>query len=176
MFYWPGNHFGVDRRQGPDTNGSLPVWLLNQLSVELDVTSLRIKSNNVAVNSDIKEAIESERNNINESIKDEIADIENSLGNVLDYIDNAFKDNIIDENEKSSINERIIQLQKEKADIDAQIQWIAARQISLACCSPWGRKESDTTEPTVSSILPHISKFQQLQYLEKYKLHILEHL
>lgn len=42
LFYWPGNHFGVDKRQGPDTNGSLPVWLLNQCSVELDVTSLRI--------------------------------------------------------------------------------------------------------------------------------------
>ena len=75
----------------------------------------------MAVNSDIKEAIESERNNINKSIKDEIADIENSLGNVLDYIDNAFKDNIIDENEKVALTERIMQLQKEKVDIDAQI-------------------------------------------------------
>lgn len=44
LFHWPGNHFGVDKGQGPDTNGSLPVWLLNQLSKELDVTSLRIWS------------------------------------------------------------------------------------------------------------------------------------
>lgn len=50
LFSCPGSPFGVYKRHEPDTNGSLLVWLLHQLSMELDIRNFRIWNDSTTLN------------------------------------------------------------------------------------------------------------------------------
>ena len=52
---------------------------------------------------------------------------------------------------------------------------ISDGQGSLACCSPWGCKESDTTEPLAPSLYAHSSYMLPLLPLHAIVIQILNH-
>ena len=72
-------------------------------------------------NEKMQEIIEQERVDVNNSIKNEVNDLSSSMSNILNYVNSSFKDGVIDESEKAILEETLLQLVKEKADIDSQL-------------------------------------------------------
>ena len=58
---------------------------------------------------------------INEFIENETSDLNSSIKNMLNYVNTSFKDGVLDESEKAILEETLLQLLKEKADIDSQL-------------------------------------------------------
>lgn len=52
----------------------------------------------------------------------EIGDVNTSVGDLNDYIDGTFKDNVFDKSEKESIKQNLNNLSREKADVDSQYE------------------------------------------------------
>ena len=97
--------------------------LKSEIKVLSDSIDLKVESalGNSVNEEFIKQEIEKERLDINEFIENETSDLNSSIKNMLNYVDTSFKDGVLDESEKAILEETLLQLLKEKADIDSQL-------------------------------------------------------
>lgn len=92
------------------------------LNINLDEIKLSVGKNTTEI-TNTKENLNEVSDNINKiktDFKNEINDVENSLSALNSTMNGAFKDGIISEAETKAINERLVQLDKEKTDLDVQ--------------------------------------------------------
>ena len=90
-------------------------------AIKLSVEDVTIKSMDAEA---VQKIVEQEKASISNTIQNESKDLENSMSNLLTYLDNAFKDGVITESERTTLSETLLSLTKEKIDIDAQYNQI----------------------------------------------------
>ena len=154
----------VDMQQKIDTNTSSITANTNEISLKVDSvqyekdmstmnTQLDKATSEVAVMSDkillkveradIDTALAVERESINKLIQNESNELGTNLDKMLEYIDNSFKDGIINDSERLLLEETSQQLLKEKADMDSQIE------VLLGCSELAGTTELTELENAI---------------------------
>ncbi|MBP3906718.1 MAG: phage tail protein [Peptostreptococcaceae bacterium] len=148
-----GNYIDAKQLSVTDGNGKRTLDIDSFGNVRLDVTEMCVNSESVATNNSVIENIENVSNELNAKINQDVQDVSNIIVNMNDYFKNAFKDEIIDDTEKENIRIQISQLEKEKADIIAQIDVLKSLQ-----------ELQGTTELTklISSNTDYINKHTEL--------------
>lgn len=76
---------------------------------------------NMASKSEVSKAIKEESDILNKKIEKEVSDVNDYIFELGEYLDGAFKDSILDEQEKEVLRGKLIELEKEKNDVIAQI-------------------------------------------------------
>lgn len=119
-----GNYIDAKNLSVTDGNGKRTLDIDSFGNVSLDVTEFKVKSEGVVTSNDLSEVIEEERKAIQDKIDFEVKELNSSVNNVFDYIDGAYKDGILDENEKKILKSELSNLEKEKNDVIAQVDSI----------------------------------------------------
>ena len=88
--------------------------------VFMDVTSLKISSKNVTTEEDTINKISKAISDYKETVDKSFEDVNTAHTDLIEEMNGAFKDGIISETEAKAINERLVSIEKEKADIDKE--------------------------------------------------------
>ena len=92
----------------------------NTSLIEQTAGSIDMIITNKADKNEVTDEINQSVNTAKEALELEINGVSTSLGDLSNTMNTTFKDGVVDEAEAKSIGERIIQLDKEKADLDKQ--------------------------------------------------------
>ena len=103
-----------------DGNGKRTLDIDSFGNVNLDVTTLKIKSSDIYTSSQTNQAIKNELDKLKTEIDNQITDVEDQITDLGNSLGDAFKDGIINEAEALAIQEHLKRLDTEKADVDAQ--------------------------------------------------------
>ena len=123
-----GNYIDAKQLSVTDGNGKRTLDIDSFGNVRLDVTEMCVNSESVATDNSVIESIENASNELNEKINQDVQDVSNIIVNMNDYLENAFKDGILDDTEKENIKVQIAQLEKEKADVIAEVDALKTLQ------------------------------------------------
>lgn len=115
-----GNYIDAKQMSVTDGNGKRTLDIDSFGNVNLDVTSLKIRSENVSTSTETSQTIKDEIDKLKNEVNEQITDVEGQLSDLSEALGDAFKDGIIDEAEIKIIQENIKRLDTEKADVDAQ--------------------------------------------------------
>ena len=115
-----GNYIDAKQMSVTDGNGKRTLDIDSFGNVNLDVTSLKIRSENVSTSTETSQTIKDEIDKLKNEVNEQITDVEGQLSDLSEALGDAFKDGIIDEAEIKIIQEHIKRLDTEKADVDAQ--------------------------------------------------------
>lgn len=115
-----GNYIDAKQMSVTDGNGKRTLDIDSFGNVNLDVTSLKIRSENVSTSTETSQTIKNEIDKLKNEVNEQITDVEGQLSDLSEALGDAFKDGIIDEAEIKIIQEHIKRLDTEKADVDAQ--------------------------------------------------------
>ena len=126
-----GNYIDAKQLSVTDGNGKRTLDIDSFGNVSLNVTELKINSNQVYTSTQTNQAIQDEINQAKQELNTQIGDIDNELKDLNTTLNGVFKDGIICEAEASIIEEHLRQLDKEKLDIDAEYQELYANSNLL---------------------------------------------
>ena len=115
-----GHYIDAKNLSVTDGNGKRTLDIDSFGNVNLDVTSLRINGEDVSTSTQTSQIIKDEVDKLKNEVNQQITEVEDKISNLGDILGDAFRDGIIDEVEALAIQEHLRQLDKEKADIDAQ--------------------------------------------------------
>lgn len=115
-----GNYIDAKQMSVTDGNGKRTLDIDSFGNVNLDVTSLRINSEDVSTSTQTSQTIKDEVDKLKNEVNQQITEVEDQISNLGDVLGDAFRDGIIDEAEAKAIQEHLKRLDTEKADVDAQ--------------------------------------------------------
>ena len=115
-----GNYIDAKQMSVTDGNGKRTLDIDSFGNVNLDVTSLRINSEDVSTSTQTSQTIKDEVDKLKNEVNQQITEVEDQISNLGDVLGDAFRDGIIDEAEALAIQEHLKRLDTEKADVDAQ--------------------------------------------------------
>lgn len=115
-----GNYIDAKQMSVTDGNGKRTLDIDSFGNVNLDVTTLKIKSSDIYTSSQTNQAIKNELDKLKTEIDNQITDVEDQITDLGNSLGDAFKDGIINEAEALAIQEHLKRLDTEKADVDAQ--------------------------------------------------------
>ena len=115
-----GNYIDAKQMSVTDGNGKRTLDIDSFGNVNLDVTTLKIKSSDIYTSSQTNRAIKNELDKLKTEIDNQITDVEDQITDLGNSLGDAFKDGIINEAEALAIQEHLKRLDTEKADVDAQ--------------------------------------------------------
>lgn len=115
-----GNYIDAKQMSVTDGNGKRTLDIDSFGNVNLDVTSLRINSEDVSTSTQTSQTIKDEVDKLKNEVNQQITEVEDQISNLGDVLGDAFRDGIIDEAEAKAIQEHLKRLDTEKVDVDAQ--------------------------------------------------------
>ena len=115
-----GNYIDAKQMSVTDGNGKRTLDIDSFGNVNLDVTSLRINSEDVSTSTQTSQTIKDEVDKLKNEVNQQITEVEDQISNLGDVLGDAFRDGIIDEAEALAIQEHLKRLDTEKVDVDAQ--------------------------------------------------------
>ena len=115
-----GNYIDAKQKSVTDGNGKRTLDIDSFGNVNLDVTSLRINSEDVSTSTQTSQTIKDEVDKLKNEVNQQITEVEDQISNLGDVLGDAFRDGIIDEAEALAIQEHLKRLDTEKVDVDAQ--------------------------------------------------------
>lgn len=115
-----GNYIDAKQMSVTDGNGKRTLDIDSFGNVNLDVTSLRINSEDVSTSTQTSQTIKDEVDKLKNEVNQQITEVEDQISDLGDILNDAFRDGIIDEAEAKAIQEHLKRLDTEKADVDAQ--------------------------------------------------------
>lgn len=103
-----------------DGNGKRTLDIDSAGNVDLDVNSLKIRAKSVSTEEDTINKINTAITNYKKEVDKEFIEVNNAHAGLVEEMNGAFKDGIIEETEAKAINERLVSIEKENADIEKE--------------------------------------------------------